>query len=137
MDDKSIRRVGAGVITVDAVAMVNIGTPEFITHTVLLITIPDHLESCLAHGDAILSNGIGVLVFEVNAATLVQVNDSGYGVSLAKLIYGHDIMSRIQKGLRDVGLLQECLHGVVGITEAKRIVHGCPVQQREYRQIAI
>ena len=36
----------------DAVAVVDIWTPELITHPFLLIAVTDHLESGLAHWDA-------------------------------------------------------------------------------------
>ena len=83
MNDKSIRRVRAGVITTDAVAVVYVGAPEFVTHAFFLITIPDHLQSCLAHRNAILSNGVDLLILEVNAAAFVQVNDCRDGIFLA------------------------------------------------------
>ena len=70
----------------DAVTVINVRASEFITHAFLFIAIPDHLKPCLAHGDAIPTDGISVFVFEVHASPFIQVNDGGNGIPLAELL---------------------------------------------------
>lgn len=47
----------------DAVAVVDIWTPELITHPLLLIAITDHLEPCLAHWVSLLSLDDQILLY--------------------------------------------------------------------------
>ncbi len=76
----------------DAVTMAGIGASEFVAHPALLVAVTDHFESCLAHGNAILTDAVSVFVFEVYATPFVQIDDSGNGVLLAELVYRHYIM---------------------------------------------
>ena len=111
----------------DAVAVVDIWTPELITHPFLLIAVTDHLESGLAHWDAVFSNRVSILIFEVDTSAFVKIYDGGNRVPLAELVNGHDIMGRIQKDFCNVCFFQKCLHSVIGIAKTEGVMHGCPV----------
>lgn len=112
----------------DPITMVDIGAPELVVHTLFFIAIPDHFQARLAQGNPVFSNRVSVLVFEVYAASFIEVDDRGNGLLLAELIDGHYIMCRIEQDFRHICFFEKCPHGMVSVAKAIRIMHGSPVQ---------
>ena len=65
---------------------------ELVSHSCFFVAITDHFKSGLANRNAIFTNGVGILILEIQTSSFIEVDDCGNGVFLTELVYSHNIM---------------------------------------------